>query len=68
MYFKQSTHQYIINEKPYTSFSSIIKIVEPEKDWNEIAEKYAKKHSTKKNPLTKEGVQKQWSEEGRVAR
>ena len=48
MYFKQSTHQYIIQDKPYTSFSSIIKLVEPEKDWDDIAAKYAKKHSTKK--------------------
>ena len=68
MYFKQSTHQYIINEKPYTSFSSIIKLVEPEKDWDDIAAKYAKKHSTKKDPLTAEQVKKKWAEEGRVAR
>lgn len=58
MYFKQSTHQYIINDKPYTSFSSIIKLVEPEKDWDDIAAKYAKKHSTKKEPLTTEDVKK----------
>ena len=68
MYFKQSTHQYIINDKPYTSFSSIIKLVEPEKDWDDIAAKYAKKHSTKKEPLTTEDVKKKWAEEGRVAR
>ena len=68
MYFKQSTHQYIINDKPYTSFSSIIKLVEPEKDWDDIAAKYAKKHSTKKEPLTAEQVKKKWAEEGRVAR
>lgn len=68
MYFKQSTHQYIIQDKPYTSFSSIIKLVEPEKDWDDIAAKYAKKHSTKKEPLTAEQVKKKWAEEGRVAR
>lgn len=68
MYFKQSTHQYIINDIPYTSFSSIIKLVEPEKDWDDIATKYAKKHSTKKEPLTTEDVKKKWAEEGRVAR
>ena len=55
-YFKASTHQYIIQDKPYTSFSSIIKLVEPEKDWDDIAAKYAKKHSTKKEPLTAEHV------------
>lgn len=63
MYFKQSTHQYIIGEKPYTSFSSIIKLVEPEKDWNEIASKYAKK-----NKMTVEQVKALWEEKGRVAR
>lgn len=68
MYFKPSTHQYIIQGKPYKSFSSIIKLVEPEKDWDEIAEKYAKKHSTKKEPLTVDDVKKKWAEEGRTSR
>ena len=36
MFFKQSTHQYIIQDKPILSFSSIIKLVEPEKDWDDI--------------------------------
>ena len=67
-YFKPSTHQYIIQGKPYKSFSSIIKLVEPEKDWDDIAAKYAKKHSTKKDPLTVEDVKKQWAEKGRIAR
>jgi len=68
MYFKPSTHQYIIQGKPYKSFSSIIKLVEPEKDWDAKATKYAKKHSTKKEPLTVEDVKKQWAEKGRIAR
>jgi hypothetical protein len=67
-HFKPSTHQYIIQGKPYKSFSSIIKLVEPEKDWDDIAAKYAKKHSTKKDPLTVEDVKKQWAEKGRIAR
>ena len=67
-YFKPSTHQYIINGKPYKSFSSIIKLVEPEKDWDDIAAKYAKKHSTKKDPLTVEDVKAKWAEEGRTSR
>ncbi len=68
MYFKPSTHQYIIQGKPYKSFSSIIKLVEPEKDWDDIAAKYAKKHSTKKDPLTVEEVKAKWAEEGRTSR
>ena len=67
-YFKPSTHQYIIQGKPYISFSSIIKLVEPEKDWDDIAIKYAKKHSTKKDPLTVEEVKAKWAEEGRTSR
>ena len=68
MYFRPSTHQYIIQGKPYISFSSIIKLVEPEKDWDDIAAKYAKKHSTKKDPLTVEEVKAKWAEEGRTSR
>lgn len=63
MYFKPSTHEYIINGKKYKSFSSIIKLVEPQKDWDDIAAKYAKK-----NKMTVEAVKKQWAEDGRVAR
>lgn len=63
MYFKQSTHEYIINDKNYKSFSSIIKLVEPYKDWEDIATKYAKK-----NKMTIEQVKDKWAEEGRVAR
>lgn len=63
MYFKPSTHEYIINDKKYKSFSSIIKLVEPSKDWEEIAIKYAKK-----NKMTVEQVKELWSEKGRVAR
>ena len=68
MYFKNSSHEYIFGEEKYTSFSSLIKLVEPEKDWDDIADRYAKKHSTKKEPLTAEQVKKKWAEEGRVAR
>ena len=63
MYFKPSTHEYIINDKKYKSFSSIIKLVEPHKDWEDIAAKYAKK-----NKMTVEQVKEKWAEEGRVAR
>lgn len=68
MYFKNSSHEYIFGEEKYTSFSSLIKLVEPEKDWDDIANRYVKKHSTKKEPLTAEQVKKKWAEEGRVAR
>jgi hypothetical protein len=68
MYFKNSSHEYIFGKEKYTSFSSLIKLVEPEKDWDDIADKYAKKHSTKKTPLTKEEVLQMWAEKGRVAR
>jgi len=67
-YFRPSTHQYVIQGKPYKSFSSIIKLIEPEKDWDDIAAKYAKKHSTKKDPLTVADVKAMWAEKGRVAR
>jgi len=63
MYFKNSTHEYFIGDKKYISFSALKKLVEPEKDWDEIAEKYAKKHK-----MTVEAVKALWEEKGRVAR
>jgi ATP-dependent exoDNAse (exonuclease V) beta subunit len=44
------------------SVTRLIKMYEPEKDWNEIAAKYAKKHKK-----SIEEVQKAWKEEGRKA-
>lgn len=63
MYFKNSTHEYFVNDKKYISFSALKKIVEPEKDWDKIAEAYAKKHK-----MTKEQVQHTWAEKGRISR
>ena len=63
MIFKNSTHQYIIDGENYKSFSSIIKLVEPEKNWLQIAEAYAKKHKR-----TVADVQAEWAENGRLSR
>src|SRR5690554_2427111 len=57
MYFLEDSHQYIIRDKEYKSFSYLKKLVEPYKDWDKIAETYAKK-----NKMTKEEVLKQWEE------
>lgn len=63
MKYIDSNHSYI-NDKgeSYLSVTSLIKKYEPQKNWQEIAEKYAKKH--KKNV---EDVQAAWKEEGRKA-
>lgn len=55
MYFLESTHQYFIQDKEYKSFSYLKKLVEPDKDWDEIARKYAEK-----NNLTVEEVKAMW--------
>lgn len=55
MYFLESTHQYFIQDKEYKSFSYLKKLVEPDKDWDEIARKYAEK-----NKLTVEEVKAMW--------
>jgi hypothetical protein len=57
MYFLEDTHQYIIRDKEYKSFSYLKKLVEPYKDWDKIAETYAKK-----NKITIEEVQKKWDD------
>lgn len=61
MKYIDSNHSYI-NEKgeSYLSVTSLIKKYEPVKDWQEIAEKYAKKHKREV-----EEVQASWKEEGR---
>lgn len=63
MKYVDSNHSYT-NDKgeSYLSVTSLIKRYTPEKNWQEIAEKYAKKH--KKNV---EEVQAAWKEEGRKA-
>ena len=55
MYFLESSHQYFIQDKEYKSFSYLKKLVEPNKDWDEIARKYAEK-----NKLTVEEVKAMW--------
>jgi hypothetical protein len=55
MYFIESSHQYFIQDKEYKSFSYIKKLVEPKKDWDEIARKYAEK-----NKMTVEEVKALW--------
>lgn len=60
MKFLEKNHQYL-NEQDevYTSVTTLIKKYEPQKDWNEIAEKYAKK-----NKRTVEDVRAEWKAEG----
>lgn len=63
MYFKNSTHEYFVNNKKYISFSALKKYIEPEKDWEEIAMKYAKK-----NKMTVKEVKELWYNKGKIAR
>lgn len=63
MKYIDNGHSYINDDGVvYTSVTQMIKKYQPEKDWNEIATKYAKK--TKQ---TVEEVQAAWKEEGRKA-
>ena len=55
MYFLENSHQYFIQDKEYKSFSYLKKLVEPDKDWDEIARKYAEK-----NKLSVEEVKAMW--------
>lgn len=59
MYFLEHSHQYFIeidnSVKEYKSFSFLKKLVEPYKDWDEIARKYAEK-----NNMTIEEVKALW--------
>lgn len=57
MYFKESTHEYIFPKGKYESVSSILKLAEPKRDWQKIAEAYAKKHKMKV-----EDVQQLWED------
>ena len=54
-FFKESDHKYYLDNIAYPSVSGFLKIVEPYKDWNKIAENYANKHN-----LKKEDVQAMW--------
>lgn len=56
MIFKESTHQYLNEEVPYTSMTSLLKKVKEQKDWDAIAAAYLKKHS-KKHPDDKHMIQ-----------
>lgn len=63
MKFIDENHTYINDDgEVYTSVTTLIKKYEPEKNWAEIAAKYAKKV---KKPV--EEVQAAWKEEGRKA-
>jgi len=57
MIFKESTHQYLNEEVPYTSMTSLLKKVKEQKDWDAIAAAYLEKHS-KKTPYDKYMIQK----------
>lgn len=59
MQFVDSSHSYTnTNNKTYRSVSSVLSALEPKKDWDEIAKKYAKKHN-----LTLEQVKASWQHE-----
>lgn len=61
MKYIDESHSYINDEgEKYTSVTTLIKKYEPKKDWDAIAQKYAKK---KKRPV--EEVQAEWKEESR---
>lgn len=53
--FNEEEHSYHLDGVEFTSVTRLLKKVEKEKDWDAIAEKYAKKIG-----LTKEEVQEQW--------
>lgn len=63
MRYIDSTHSYVSDHgESYLPVTQLIKRYEPRKDWQEIAEKFAKKHKR-----TVEDVQAEWKEEGRKA-
>ncbi len=63
MRFLEDKHVYLNDKNEcYTSVTTLVKQYEPEKDWEEIASKYAKK-----NKKTLEQVKADWAEEGRKA-
>lgn len=63
MRYIDSSHSYVTEYgESYLPVTQLIKQYEPRKNWQEIAEKYAKKHKK-----TTEQVQAEWKEEGRKA-
>jgi len=60
--FNEEAHSYKYEGEEFVSVTRIIKSLEQEKDWDSIAEKYAKKNS-----LLKEDVLKMWEEKGKEA-
>lgn len=53
--FVEEGHKYSVDDDEYTPVSNIIKLYEPEVDWDQKAADYAKKYGRKK-----EDVQKEW--------
>lgn len=68
MYFKELEHEYFIHDKQYTSWSSIIKCVEPEKDWNAIIHKSISNKKSKYYNRTFEDVRAEWDEKAKQSR
>lgn len=60
--FNEEKHSYTFNDQEFVSVTKIIKALEQPKDWDEIAEKYGKKHN-----LTKEEVLLAWKTKGDLA-
>lgn len=61
--FEEKRHIYTIGKQQLTSVTTLLKKFSPDKDWQEIAEKYAAK-----NGETAEHWQKQWKQEGTIGR
>lgn len=55
MKFFEEDHRYVNNSESYISVSTLLKKLEPKKDWDEIVKKYAKK-----NNLTVAEVKAKW--------
>lgn len=60
--FDESKHLYTIGDRKLTSVTTLLKKYETEKDWDEIATKYAIKHV-----LDPKDVRQKWKDEGTVA-
>lgn len=45
MQFFEDDHKYVNNSETYISVSTLLKKLEPQKDWDDIAKKYAKKNN-----------------------
>jgi len=61
--FEEKRHIYTIGDKQLTSVTTLLKQYYPDKDWQEIAEKYAAK-----NGETAEHWQRAWKQEGTIGR